>query len=183
MVIVAFGYKSIKYTISNIIYFYMTSIILAGFLYLIKGNNSNFNLNYIVLLIVGPIILFIYYKSNKKLKNTYSDYYKIKIVFDNIEYNLVSFYDNGNNLKDPISKKSIIIVGNNRLEKIYNIRSPVYVPVITVKGTHLMKCFKPSYITLNDKKIYNYLIGESSIKFSDGVECLLNKSLKEDGYV
>lgn len=183
MVIVAFGYKSIKYTISNIIYFYMTSIILAGFLYLINGNNSNFNLNYIVLLIVGPIILFIYYKSNKKLKNTYSDYYKIKIVFDNIEYNLVSFYDNGNILKDPISRKSIIIVGNNRLEKIYNIRSPVYVPVITVKGTHLMKCFKPSYIILNDKKIYNYLIGESSIKFSDGVECLLNKSLKEDGYV
>lgn len=183
MVIVAFGYKSIKYTISNIIYFYMTSIILAGFLYLIKGNNSNFNLNYIVLLIVGPIILFIYYKSNKKLKNTYSDYYKIKIVFDNIEYNLVSFYDNGNNLKDPISRKSIIIVENSRLEKIYNIRSPVYVPVITVKGTHLMKCFKPSYIILNDKKIYNYLIGESSIKFSDGVECLLNKSLKEDGYV
>lgn len=183
MVIVAFGYKSIKYTISNIIYFYMTSIILAGFLYLIKGNSSNFNLNYIVLLIIGPIILFIYYKSNKKLKNTYSDYYKIKIVFDNIEYNLVSFYDNGNNLKDPISKKSIIIVENNRLEKIYNIRSPVYVPVITVKGTHLMRCFKPSYIILNDKKIYNYLIGESSIKFSDGVECLLNKSLKEDGYV
>lgn len=183
MVIVAFGYKSIKYTISNIIYFYMTSIILAGFLYLIKGNSSNFNLNYIVLLIIGPIILFIYYKSNKKLKNTYSDYYKIKIVFDNIEYNLVSFYDNGNNLKDPISRKSIIIVENNRLEKIYNIRSPVYVPVITVKGTHLMKCFKPSYIILNDKKIYNYLIGESSIKFSDGVECLLNKSLKEDGYV
>lgn len=183
MVVVAFGYKSIKYTISNIIYFYMTSIVLAGFLYLIKGNSSNFNLNYIVLLIIGPIILFIYYKSNKKLKNTYSDYYKIKIVFDNIEYNLVSFYDNGNNLKDPISRKSIIIVGNSRLEKIYNIRSPVYVPVITVKGTHLMKCFKPSYIILNDKKIYNYLIGESSIKFSDGVECLLNKSLKEDGYV
>lgn len=183
MVIVAFGYKSIKYTISNIIYFYMTSIILAGFLYLIKGNSSNFNLNYIVLLIIGPIILFIYYKSNKKLKNTYSDYYKIKIVFDNIEYNLVSFYDNGNNLKDPVSRKSIIIVENSRLEKIYNIRSPVYVPVITVKGTHLMKCFKPSYIILNDKKIYNYLIGESSIKFSDGVECLLNKSLKEDGYV
>lgn len=183
MVIVAFGYKSIKYTISNIIYFYMTSIILAGFLYLIKGNSSNFNLNYIVLLIIGPIILFIYYKSNKKLKNTYSDYYKIKIVFDNIEYNLVSFYDNGNILKDSVSRKSIIIVGNNRLEKIYNIRSPVYVPVITVKGTHLMKCFKPSYIILNDKKIYNYLIGESSIKFSDGVECLLNKSLKEDGYV
>lgn len=45
------------------------------------------------------------------------------------------------------------------------------------------EALKPSYIILNDKKIYNYLIGESSIKFSDGVECLLNKSLKEDGYV
>lgn len=183
MVIVAFGYKSIKYTISNIIYFYIISITLAGFLYLIRDNNSNFNLNYIIILIIGPIILYIYYKCNSKLKNTYSDYYKIKIVFDNIEFNLISFYDNGNNLKDPISKKNIIIVGNNKLEKIYNIRSPVYVSVITINGSHLMKCYKPSYIILNNKKIYNYLIGESSIKFSDGVECLLNKSLKEDGYV
>ena len=39
------------------------------------------------------------------------------------------------------------------------------------------------FVKYIDKKIYNYLIGESSIKFSDGVECLLNKSLKEDGYV
>ena len=126
MVIVAFGYKSIKYTISNIIYFYMTSIVLAGFLYLIKGNSSNFNLNYIVLLIIGPIILFIYYKSNKKLKNTYSDYYKIKIVFDNIEISCISFYDNGNNLVDPITKKGVIIINSNLLKKIYNIRNPVY---------------------------------------------------------
>ena len=102
MVIVAFGYKSFKYTLANLFYFYMTSIILAGFLYLLKGKNANFNLNYILLLIISPIILFIYYKSNKTLKNTYSDYYKIKIVFDKIEFNLISFYDNGNNLIDII---------------------------------------------------------------------------------
>ena len=183
MVIVAFGYKSIKYTISNIIYFYMTSIVLAGFLYLIKGNSSNFNLDYIVLLIIGPIILFIYYKSNKKLKNTYSDYYKIKIVFDNIEISCISFYDNGNSLVDPITKKGVIIINSNLLKKIYNIRNPVYVPFKTIEGTSLLKCFKPSYIILNNHKIYNYLIGESKIKLKDGIDCILNKKLKEDNYV
>ena len=183
MVIVAFGYKSFKYTLANLFYFYMTSIILAGFLYLLKGKNANFNLNYILLLIISPIILFIYYKSNKTLKNTYSDYYKIKIVFDKIEFNLISFYDNGNNLIDPVTGKSVIIVNSSLLKKIYNIRTPTYVPVKTVSDSFLMKCFRPSYIILNDKKIYNYLIGESNIKFSDGVDVLLNKKLKEDGYV
>ena len=133
MCFISFKYISIKYTLYNIFYLYMSSFILGGFLYFLNNElsyyhvgivfvNKNISVNYIALLIIGPIILYFYYKSNKKLKNTYSDYYKIKIVFDNIEYNLVSFYDNGNNLKDPISRKSIIIVGNSRLEKIYNIR-------------------------------------------------------------
>ena len=33
MVLIAFGYKNIKYTLYNIIYLYMTSIILGGFTY------------------------------------------------------------------------------------------------------------------------------------------------------
>ena len=194
MCFISFKYISIKYTLYNIFYLYMSSFILGGFLYFLNNElsyyhvgivfvNKNISVNYIALLIIGPIILYFYYKSNKKLKNTYSDYYKIKIVFDNIEISCISFYDNGNNLVDPITKKGVIIINSNLLKKIYNIRNPVYVPFKTIEGTSLLKCFKPSYIILNNHKIYNYLIGESKIKLKDGIDCILNKKLKEDNYV
>ena len=194
MCLISYKYISIKYTLYNIGYLYMLSIILAGFLYLLNNElsyyhvgivfvNKNISINYIVLLIISPIILFLFYKSNKKLKNTYSDYYKIKIVFDNIEINCISFYDNGNNLIDPITKKAVIIINSNLLKKIYNIRDPVYVPFKTIDGTSLLKCYKPSYIIINNHKVYNYLIGEAKIKLKDGIDCILNKKLMEDNYV
>ena len=40
MVIVAFGYKNMRYTFYNALYLYMTSIILGGFLYYLKVNFS-----------------------------------------------------------------------------------------------------------------------------------------------
>lgn len=194
MCIIAFKYISIRYTLSNIFYLYLTSIILAGFLYLLNIEfaykqvgmifvNKGLSINYLFLIIISPIILFLYYLSNKKLKNTYNDYYKLTIVFDNFKIECISLYDNGNNLVDPVTLKGVIIVNGNLLKKIYNIRSPMYVPYKTIGESSIIKCFKPSYIILNNKKIYNYLIGESKINFTDGVDAILNKKLKEDNYV
>lgn len=194
MCIIAFRYISIRYTLSNLFYLYLTSIILAGFLYLLNIEfaykqvgmifvNKGLSINYLFLIIISPIILFLYYLSNKQLKNTYNDYYKLTIVFDNFKIECISLYDNGNNLVDPITLKGVIIVNGNLLKKIYNIRSPMYVPYKTIGESSIIKCFKPSYIILNNKKIYNYLIGESKINFTDGVDAILNKKLKEDNYV
>ena len=41
MVLIAFGYKNIKYTIYNVIYLYMTSIILGGFTYYLSIEFKN----------------------------------------------------------------------------------------------------------------------------------------------
>lgn len=41
MNLIAFGYKNIRYTFYNIIYFFMCSIILGGFLYYLKLRNHN----------------------------------------------------------------------------------------------------------------------------------------------
>ena len=46
-----------------------------------------------------------------------------------------------------------------------------------------MKCYKPSYIVINNKKIYNYLIGETNMEFKDGIKALLNNNLRKDNYV
>lgn len=194
MCIISFGFVSFRYTFNNILYLYMVSAILAGFLYFVDYEVSHDNIgiiffyngnnpNYILLLILSPIILGFYIYSSKKLKNTYSLYYNIEIYFDSICIKCLALFDNGNSLKDPITRKSIIIVNRKKLSKIVNIRSPVYVPYQTVSGSSLMKCYKPSYIIINNKKIYNYLIGESNYRFSDGVDCLLNVKLMEDNYV
>lgn len=194
MVLVSFKYVSIKYTITNLSFLYMSSIILAGFLYFLDINFSfanndylfifkGFSVNYLLLLLIGPIILLWYILLNKKLKCTINNYYQIDIYFDDKKISCLSLFDNGNSLKDPITNKSIIIVNDNLLKEIYNIRSPIYVPYKTISNEGVMRCYKPSYIIINNQKIYNYLIGETTRKFSDGVQCLLNNKLMEDNYV
>lgn len=194
MCVISFGYVSFRYTLNNLLYLYMCSIILAGFLYFIDLQTSmdhqgllfffkGTNPNVIVLMMISPIVLFIYYKSTKNLKNTYSLYYNIKIYFNKKCITCLSLLDSGNALIDPITKKAIIIVSSKKMAEIEKIRSPVYVPYHTVSGSSLMKCFKPSFIMINHQKIYNYLVGISDYHFTDGVECLLNKKLMEDNYV
>ncbi|MDD6756542.1 MAG: sigma-E processing peptidase SpoIIGA, partial [bacterium] len=86
MILITFGYKTIKYTLINLLYLYMSSIILGGFLYLLNLEfsyknigiiffNNGLSINFIFLLIVSPIILYIYIKQTKSLKYNYSNYY------------------------------------------------------------------------------------------------------------
>ncbi|MBE6148063.1 MAG: hypothetical protein E7167_00925 [Firmicutes bacterium] len=194
MCLISFKFISVTYTFNNLCYLYMCSIILAGFLYFLdlelsyahEGLIFFFNgvsINYILLLILAPIVLYYYVYSSKKLKNTYNFYYHLDIYFDKLHIKCLALFDNGNSLKDLVTGKAVIIVNKKLLKGISHIRDPVYIPYNTIAGTGLMKCYKPSYIVLNNQKIYDYLIGESKYKFSDGVECILNVKLMEDKYV
>ena len=62
MCLIAFKFKNLKYFIENIIYFYLVSIILAGFIYLIKENIkiNSFKLNFLLLMLITPLFLYIY---------------------------------------------------------------------------------------------------------------------------
>ena len=194
MCIISFKYISLRYTFNNLCYLYMCSVILAGFLYYLDLEFSydhaglifffkGVSVNYLLLMLLSPIILIIYIHSSKKLKNTYNLYYHVNIFFDDIKISCLALFDNGNSLKDPVTNKPVIILNKKLLKGVHHIRDPMYVPFNTVSGSSIMKCYKPSYIMLNNKKIYNYLIGESNYKFSDGVECILNVKLMEDEYV
>lgn len=193
MTLITFDYKSIKYTFNNLIYLYMISTILGGFLYLLNIEFSykqdglvfyfkGLSINFIVLLIIAPIIIYVYIKQAKALKNNYSCYYKIEIVFKNNQSIILnSFLDTGNKLKDPITKKGIILINKDVIKGKYNIRSPMYVPFNTLNNHGLLKCFKPKYIIINNKIYDNYLIGLSDNKINiDGVDCLLNYKLMEE---
>lgn len=185
MIIVSFGYKNIRYFIKNLIYFYLNSLILGGFIYLInlKLKNSIINslfCNYLII-IFSPLIIYVYAKYLLDLKNNYALKYKIDIYIKGQVISLQGYYDTGAIIKDPYNKKPIIIVNKNVI-KLDDINY-LLVPCNTINGDFLMKCFKPDYIYIeNLGNIDNVLIGISNQKINiDGVECLINKNIVE-GY-
>lgn len=158
----------------------MTSVILGGFVYYL---NIEFkNMNYIIILLIAPIILYIFIKSIKALKEIKNYYYKVKIVLnDNQELSMAGFLDTGNKLIDPITNKPIILLNKKKIKGNINIRSPMYVPYNSLNHHGLIECIKPKYIIVNDKKLVNYLIGLSEESFKlNGIDCLLNYKILED---
>ncbi len=189
MTILSFGYKNIKYTTYNLIYLYMTSVILAGFLYYLNIEFSykseglifyfdTFSINYLLIILIGPLILYLYVYQTKKLKQKQNLSYVVKVVTkDNKNLLLDGYIDSGNKLKDPITNKYIIIVD----KKIYRNKNPIYVPFKGINKSGLLECFTLKYIEINNKKFNNYLLGVSEEKINlEGSNCILNYKLMED---
>ncbi len=184
MSIITFSYKDIKYTISNISYFYLISIILGGSIYLLNDsfitNNSlvikNNLINYLFLIIISPIIIYIYLNQTKKLKNNYSNYHKVDIIYKNKLYHLNGYLDTGNNLIDPYKKRKIILV---KLNINYDDTSIIYTPYESLNNIGIIKCLKIDKLFVDKKEFNNYLIGLSNDKFRiDGINCILHNSMK-----
>lgn len=193
MCIISFGYKNIKYTIYNAVYLYMTSIILGGFLYYLKVefsyNNKGFafyyeglSFNYLFLLIIAPLILYVFLKSLKALKEIKNYYYKVKIIFmNNYELKVTGFLDTGNKLKDPITGKPVILINKKIVKGLVPIRSPMYVPYNSLNHHGILECVKPKYLEIEGLEYKNYLIGFSNESFKlNGIDCLLNYKIWED---
>ena len=83
IILTTFGKKNF---IKNISYFYLLSIVLGGSLYLLNISftyrnqgilfiNNGLSINFILLIIVSPIIIFCYVKEHILYKNTYGNIY------------------------------------------------------------------------------------------------------------
>ena len=107
MVLITFSFKNIKYFFNNLLYLYLLSIILGGGIYLLDvqfnyQNNgflfidSGFSLNVVVLVIVGPFIIYSYIKSMKKFKQNYSNFYKVEMIYKNKKYMINAVLDTSN---------------------------------------------------------------------------------------
>ena len=192
MVIISFKYINIKYVLTNLLYMYMISIALAGFLYFLNSQfslkqeglifvNKGISVNYIFLLIVSPIILYFYVKTHYKMKSAYNLYYPVKIIFRDKNVLLChGFIDSGNKLKDPITKKYIIIVEKKLLEKYIHNKNPIYVPYKSLNQEGMLKCYSINKILFNNKGYKNFLVGLANDNFNmDGIECLLSYKLME----
>lgn len=177
MIFISYGYKGIKYTLSNIIYTYLLSVLLGGILYLfnIKVESSIF-LTYLITIIIAVEVVILYIKENKKMKNLYNNYYKVDIYFTNKEkLSLVGFVDTGNNLYDPYKKRPIILMPSKYLKN----DKYLLVPYHTINGQGLLKCIKPDIIFIEGIGYKgNVLIGFSDEFKSDlGVDVILHRDL------
>lgn len=193
MVYITFGYKDIKYTLKNLFYLYTSSIMLGGFLYLLnlefsyknKGLVFYFNglsINVIVLIILSPIIIYVYTKQALELKNNYSNYYNIDIYLKNgLIIQTTAYLDTGNILEDPYKKRPIILLNKELIKIDYQKDNILLVPYDTLNNHGLLKCIIPDKIFIEGigfKK--NFLIGIANEKIKiDGIDCILHKRLIE----
>ena len=177
MITIAFKYKNIRYFLTNILYTYILSILLGGLIYLFNSKVTlNIYLNYLVIIILSIEVMTLYIKENKKIKNTYNNYYKVDIYFkDKEKISLIGFLDTGNNLYDPYKKRPIILV-----DKKYQKEDKfILVPYHTINGEGLLKCIKPEkvYIEKIGYKTNLLVAFSSSPSTINGVEVLLHKEL------
>ena len=183
MSLIAFSYKDIIYTIKNIFYMYISTIFIGGFIYLINTNFfcniNNYIFKVIILILLAPIITYIYLKSITKLKNNYSNYYKIDIYID--EENIItvnSFLDTGNKLIDPYKNRPIILLKSSLIK---NSQTKILlVPYKTVSNESLLKCIIPKKIYIHNigyrNKLLIGLVDEIGI---EGADCILHQNLLE----
>ena len=186
MTIISFKYISIRYTLINLLYLYMSSIILGGFLYFLNLEfsmrhigivfiNNGLSINFIFLLITSPIILYIYIKQTKKLRYKYSNYYNIEIYINKNKYNYIGYMDTGNILKDPLTGKIIILIDKRKV--LFTIKHFRLIPYTSIKDG-LLKIIKIDKLIFESITYKNVLLGIIDNINIDGVDVILNRYLE-----
>ena len=193
MVLIVFGYNNVKYFFNNLFYLYTSSVILGGFMYFLSLQFSlknsglvfyynGLSVNFIVLIIMSPIILYVYVKQGIRLKNNYSNYYNVDIYLnDNEIIPVCAFLDTGNKLLDPYQKRPIILLNKDLIDIDYNKYRFVIVPYDSLNNHGLLKCIIPDKMFIQGVGFKNnFLVGISNEKIKiDGVDCILSSKLLE----
>ena len=175
--IICFGYKNLKYTLINISTFYVVSIVLGGFIYFLFNQfkvDLIYSIRYLIIIIISPSILLIYYLIMKNINQYYNNLYKIKIIYNGYTFIGNGFLDSGNKLT-WYGKKVILIekkyIHYKRLKLL-----PVFYNSLNYSG--IVFCFKPDECYINDLLYKDVLIGLSDVSFNiDGAQVLLNSKL------
>ena len=178
MILIAFG----KYKFFNrLFYLYVISIILGGSIYLINDSfynvdsfifiNNGYKVNIIILIIISPIILYLYIKEYRKLKKRLNTIYQVEIKINKKIINLEGFLDTGNKLK--YFNRPIILVNKKYID--LRGKKVFYVPFNSLNNNGLLKCIKPEYILIDNKYYKDVYIGISEVNLCN--DCILNERL------
>ena len=130
------------------------------------------------MLILSPIVTYIYIKSIDKIKLNSSNYYLVDIYLkDKPKITVNAFLDTGNKLIDPYSKKAIVLVSKKKIRVLNN---PLLVPYNTISEHGLLECYSVLKIYIHKvgyrRKVLIGLIDEVGI---EGADCILNSKLLE----
>lgn len=139
--------------------------------------HNGLSINFILLLIMSPIVIYFYIKQQHMIKNKYNNYYKTTITINNEQIEGIGYIDSGNNLTFKghpvilIDKRKVIFLKEN-----YRI-----IPYKVVNQILMLKIYKCQKVIINNKKFNNLYLGLSDDDFGiDGVDILLNNKLMED---
>lgn len=176
MSVSAFKYNNFKYTIKNILYMYVLSILLGGMIYLFNLKViTNICLSYLIIIVISIETIFLYIKEVKKMKNNYNNYYHVDIYLkDDTKLSLIGFLDSGNNLYDQYKHRPVIIVSNK-----YQIEDNYLLVVYkSIEKEGLIKCVKPKKVVIDNKVCQKQvLVGFSKVKLIDGIDVILHKDI------
>lgn len=172
MILVSFGYKNYFQTI---LYFYLLSIIIGGFIYLFDLKQTSY-FYYLSILILSIIIINIIIYELLQYKEKYHNKYLVTIYYQNKKYNLEGFIDTGNRLISPIKREAVILVNLN-----INSKRVLYIPYKALNTSGIIPCIRPDKVIINKKEFTNCLIGLSKDKFElNGLDCILPNKFKEE---
>lgn len=186
IVLVTFGRREF---FSHLLYFYLISIILGGFLYLFDISftyknegvlffQKGLGLNLLAVLVLGPIFLYFYVKEQKRYKRMQSIIYSVDLYQDEKVYHLKGMLDTGNQLKDPYTGRSVILVSPD-VNLVMD--SFIYVPYKALNTEGIIKCYKVDRVIIDDVLFSKCLVGISNEKFHlSGVDCILPSIFKEE---
>ena len=170
------GYKGIKTLFENVLYFYLLSIIIAGFFFLFNLDSIGLKERYFLLIIVTPFILILNNNKIKKLDTYYKDVYKVIIVINDKKYSFNAIMDTGNNLYDQYKRRPISLIYNKKIK--YDYERGILVPIETANKKSILKCIKVDEIIIENKRIKNVLVGLSDNRFNiQDINMLLHKDL------
>lgn len=141
--------------------------------------SNGLSINFIVMIIISPIILYLYIKEKKEYQTNINNYYIVDIYIKEKIYHLTGYLDTGNTLKDPYKKRPVIIINYNKIK--FDLDKTLLVPFETINETGIIKCIKPDKVIIESKEFKNCLIGQSLKKFklSDS-DCILPNKFKEE---
>lgn len=187
MILISFGSRGF---LKKYAYFYILSIFLGGVMYLLnitfsyknKGLiffSNGLSINLFVMLILTPIIIYLYVKEARSYKNNYSNCYQVDIYINKVKYCLKGYLDTGNTICDNYKKRSVILLDLNKLN-ITN-QKIIYVPFKTINGTGAIKCIVPDKVVIKENTYTDLLLGNIKEKFNlENSSCILPNKIKED---
>lgn len=189
MILTTFGIKNFFKTY---LYFYIISIFLGGSMYFLNYTFSSkhqgliffsngLSINFIVMLILAPVIVYFYIKEYKACKLEINNYHDVTIYIRNNKYSLKGYLDTGNTLIDPYKKRGIILLNLDESKISIKDKKLIYVPYKTITGSGVIPCYKIDKVLVDNKEFKNLLIGNTKKNIKIGTaNCILPNIIKED---